>query len=511
MKFNLLALACLALSTASSAFTLVHTNDVMGDLEPCGCRSNPQGGLPRKANLLKRLNDTDLLQLDAGNLLFSSVTVPEPLRAQAETQAEWLLKGHTLLKHNAMTPGEKDFALGLKTFKKLMKPSGISVLAANLVDSKSGQPAFEKSRIYLGKTNAGRPLRVAVIGVYGDQLPLPIGLKALPAHAAVKQEIQKLKKKSDLIIVLSHQGLDADQELAKLVNGIDLIVGGYSQSFLQTPLAVEKTLIVQSSFRNQYIGVLPLEITLKPATYQMVGLDAGYNSPADAPSAMDEVVKNFKHSIAELNSREEAKLSAHSVLSGSEIKEKSFQTYSKCAECHLKQFDFWRKTEHILAYTVLLKADQAKNKECLACHTVGFAAKSGWTDVDGMAQISKNRESVISISGKKLSDYLVSVHEAAGIQSKIPSLIDGNEPITVQESLNGIQQSWTPVQCENCHQAGGDHPFSSGFSKKVDNLTCLKCHSPERAPAWYRKDGTPDVDLITTKRGQVTCPAGDLQ
>src|SRR4051794_9102822 len=94
------------------AATLVHTNDVFGDIEPCGCRTNPLGGMVRKANLLKKLKDPFVVQVDAGDLLFSSLELPELLAQQAEVQAGYLLKSMDQVHHDAVVPGEKDFALG---------------------------------------------------------------------------------------------------------------------------------------------------------------------------------------------------------------------------------------------------------------------------------------------------------------------------------------------------------------------------------------------------------------
>ncbi len=66
--------------------------------------------------------------------------------------------------------------------------------------------------------------------------------------------MKSLRGQADLFVVLSHQGLEADQKLAKAVPGIHLIVGAHTQSFLQEPIQVGETWIVQASFRNQQVG-----------------------------------------------------------------------------------------------------------------------------------------------------------------------------------------------------------------------------------------------------------------
>lgn len=94
---------------------------------------------------------------------------------------------------------------------------------------------------------------------------------------AIKAEIPKLKSQGvNIIIVLSHCGLDVDYKIAKNVGSdIDIIIGGHSHSFMYTgddppgpdtvvgkyPAIVDhkdggKTLIVHASCYMKYVGDL---------------------------------------------------------------------------------------------------------------------------------------------------------------------------------------------------------------------------------------------------------------
>ena len=59
-------------------------------------------------------------------------------------------------------------------------------------------------------------------------------MRFLDEVQAVKDEAEKLKSEGvDIIVVLTHCGLDRDREIAKLAGpNIDIIVGGHSHSFL---------------------------------------------------------------------------------------------------------------------------------------------------------------------------------------------------------------------------------------------------------------------------------------
>jgi hypothetical protein len=516
-----LALA-LAFAPPALAATLVYSNDVNGELEPCGCRNNPMGGMARKARMLKGLEDKTLLQLDAGDLLFDALQLPEALARQAELQASYLLKAHDLLGHDAVVPGEKDFALGLKAFDRLRKKAKLRFLAANLVRAKGGALLLPPNAIF----KKGK-LRVAVFGVVGESLPWPKELKATPALPAAREQAKKLRRKAELLIALTHQGYEADVALAQAVPEIDVIVGGHTQSFLQSPPKVGSTWIYQSSFRNQYVGVLPLAAPPTGEGHRLVGLDAGYEKPEDAAPAMVKLVAEFKAAVAELNAKEDMKLTRVDGPAGAE----KFHTFPRCAECHLFQFDFWRKTPHANALEPLIKAGQARNKECLTCHTVGFGDRQGFSDVNALAERrmlpapspSPAGNAVVEeyapsptdprpepVAAEDLAAYLKQVHSAKSLKDEVRLVRADPEPADIRRSLGQLGRSWAPVQCENCHQPGRDHPFSGAYAKAVSNDACLKCHTAERAPQWYTKTGQPDWEKIAQKRVSITCPAGSF-
>ncbi len=500
-------LSIAALARPANAVTLVYSNDVMAELEPCGCRTNPLGGMSRKAAFLKRHPDTVLLQVDAGNLLFSTTEYPEILKKQAELQAEYLLKALDQLGHDAVTPGLKDFALGVKVFERLKGKSKIKFLAANLKKAKGGK-FLEPHSIFTRETPDGKKLRIAVLGLVGENLEWPKELKATSAISAAKSLVPQLRGKADLVIALTHQGLEADEKLAKSVKGIDIIVGAHSQSFLQQPPKVGNTWIYQSSFRNQYIGVVPLTKPFESKDHQLVALDAGFDTPeGQDPTPMDRLVAEFKAAVGELNGKDMQTVLTQSIPD-SPVAAK-FQTFPRCSECHLKQFDFWRKTAHARALLPLMEKEQFRNKECLGCHTVGLGDPEGFSDVTLLGEEKKGEFNISPIPAEDLAHLLRSLHDAKSLKSEVKLTRSGDQRLPIRESLNRLHRSWAPVQCENCHQPGREHPFSGTYSKAVSQESCLKCHTAERAPEWY-KDGKPDLEKIARKRAQITCPAGDL-
>jgi 2',3'-cyclic-nucleotide 2'-phosphodiesterase (5'-nucleotidase family) len=75
--------------------------------------------------------------------------------------------------------------------------------------------------------------------------------------------VPELRRDADVMIVLSHAGLDDDRRMAARVPGIDVIVGGHSHTLLEAPVVVlnpanangyRGTAIVQAGSKGRWLG-----------------------------------------------------------------------------------------------------------------------------------------------------------------------------------------------------------------------------------------------------------------
>ncbi|MGE0616392.1 MAG: multiheme c-type cytochrome, partial [Bacteriovoracia bacterium] len=427
-----------------------------------------------------------------------------------------LIRAHKQLGHKVVVPGEKDFALGVDTLMKLKQPAKFVFLAANI--KRKGKLLLKASHLFKYPQPDGRTLRVLVIGAVGAQLDWPKELEVGSAVAAVKREVSAHQGKADLFIAVTHQGVDEDEVLAQAVPELDAIVGGHTQSFLQTPKKVGKTLILQSSYQNQYIGLLPLtRAPLSDEKHQLTSLDESLDIAPAVPPAndadakkfreMEALVKEFKEAVAKLNSKQTPGLSG-STGGNRPNPHAAYQTFVQCADCHTHQFDFWRKTKHADALTPLVNQKQIRNLECLGCHTLALGQKHGFHSLDRVAERSnpKNLEEREQIPIEKLAVYLRRIHEAQAMDTKVKTTDEDLEELPLDDSLSRFSKVWAPVQCESCHGPAGSHPVSGAYGKSVANDRCLTCHTSTRAPQWW-KGGKPDLEVIAQKRKLVSCPA----
>lgn len=81
----------------------------------------------------------------------------------------------------------------------------------------------------------------------------------------------------DLIVCLSHSGLEEDSALAEAVSGIDVIISGHTHEKTETPIIVGSTIIVQAGSYTQDLGVLDIEVTDTGITslvdYELIPID----------------------------------------------------------------------------------------------------------------------------------------------------------------------------------------------------------------------------------------------
>ena len=175
-----------------------------------------------------------------------------------------MLRAMDAMNYSAVNIGDQEFSNGIEFIESNMNLSSIPFVASNLESSDASKLDVPQQQIL---TIAG--LNILVMGVidsesyefysriYGDfdlVVTDPIvALKKIYAQARSNSRI-------DIVILLSNLGYDQDEQLARELDFIDVIIGGHSQHQFDRPLVIEKTIITQCGKNGQYLGHFVLQI-----------------------------------------------------------------------------------------------------------------------------------------------------------------------------------------------------------------------------------------------------------
>jgi 5'-nucleotidase / UDP-sugar diphosphatase len=247
--------------------TLFHTNDIHGSFLPEAASWRPDkapvGGfvaLARHVAAERRTAAGATLLLDAGDFMTGDpVTDLAPDGVAGVAMAEFM----NLVGYDAGVVGNHEFDAGRANIEKLVGKFEYPVLAADLADAK-GRPIFRAAPVILDRGG----LRIAVLGVscaeIRDVCPpsrLP-GVTLLDQITVLKDQLAGLTARTDLQVLISHSGIDRDQELARnlAAAGLDVIVGGHSHTRLTEPKLVAGVLVVQAGSNLKNLGRLDLAV-----------------------------------------------------------------------------------------------------------------------------------------------------------------------------------------------------------------------------------------------------------
>lgn len=157
------------------------------------------------------------------------------------------------------------------------------VLVANLYNKNSQHPTWLKPyKIYPAK----RGTRIGVIGLtaYFSLLYELLGWYLTEPLEELGNWIQALKDQCDVIILLSHLGLNHDERIALEYPEIDVILGGHTHHTLPEGKLVGQTLLAGAGKHGKYVGHVTLQVgdqTSKHAKlYDVMALPAVPNEKA---------------------------------------------------------------------------------------------------------------------------------------------------------------------------------------------------------------------------------------
>ena len=260
-------------------FCILHTNDMQSALIPhspaVDCHPEKEdptiGGFARLATAVGEIRENKMkegepvLLFDAGDFLGGSAFAWLALSGYAAELTIMQKMGY-----NAVAIGNHEYDYGPDVLAQYLLQAGYPeahqktlVLASNTEAPPDHPLAARGLYRKAGMFELENGLKVGVFSLIGKDAILVIGetgdMQFLDQHEAARWAVDELKEQgANVIVGITHSGVDEDRELAREVPGIDVIVGGHSETALYKPVLQGATIIVQAGHLGMYLGQLEL-------------------------------------------------------------------------------------------------------------------------------------------------------------------------------------------------------------------------------------------------------------
>ena len=233
------------------------------DFDKAARRYGKVGGFAHLATLVKRLKASrpGALLLDGGDTWQGSATA-------LWTDAQDMVDACKLLGVDVMT-GHWEFTYGMERVKEIVEKDfkgKIDFVAQNVKTNDFGDPVFNP---YTLRNVNGIP--VAIIGQAFPYTPIanPRYMVADWAFGIQDENMQKMVDEArsngaQLVVVLSHNGMDVDLKMASRVRGIDAIFGGHTHDGVPVAVPVKNaggtTLVTNAGSNSKFLGVMDFDV-----------------------------------------------------------------------------------------------------------------------------------------------------------------------------------------------------------------------------------------------------------
>lgn len=370
------------------------------------------------------------------------------------------LQAFALVGIDAWTPGEGDLALGPARVAALVDAHGIPAISSNLSCeglSLDSHRVVERGGVRLGFVAVIDPALVEEIPGCSAQPPLP----------ALTRVVEQLPQDLDAVILLDHQGVDADETLAAAIPRLDLVVNGHGRKLLTSPrsLGADGVQLAAGS-RGKALGVAEIRFT--------PGAD-GYAAATSGTDELQRRIERYSDRLAK----------AEALLADPE-------TDAKTVERATRQKDFYG-TE-LDKMKASLAAAQAASTE--PRHQVSGSLVQLTADIEdhpATAALVSGALDAITLAEQQASQEAEHTPEASPFLGST-SCAECHPSEHGQWSTTGHARAWQTLfaekrhldrDCFECHVTGAFHDDGPHHPVQVlpalQDVGCESCHGPGRA------------------------------
>ncbi|MBQ1319347.1 MAG: bifunctional metallophosphatase/5'-nucleotidase [Solobacterium sp.] len=249
--------------------TLLHSNDMHGDFLPhTDAEGKETGGLARLSGYIQdtRKREKNVIYANGGDMFRGSVIDSEYMGLST-------IELMNLLSPDVTTVGNHEVDYGLAHLLFLEKCARFPIINANFYVTLNNTRLFKP---YINVEVGG--LRVMFIGILTEEvLASTKSEKVIGTFLNVEEAAREVgiicdnyrTTQTDLTILLTHIGIEADRKLARLLDpgwGVDMIIGAHSHTMMTEPEIVNGVPIVQAYTGTGQIGRFDLTIDTETGT-----------------------------------------------------------------------------------------------------------------------------------------------------------------------------------------------------------------------------------------------------
>ena len=276
------------------------------DFEKAARRYGKVGGFAHLATLVKRMKASrpGALLLDGGDTWQGSAT-------SLWTNAQDMVDACKLLGVDVMT-GHWEFTYGMDRVMEIVQKDfkdKVDFVAQNVKTNDFGDPVFKP---YTLRNINGVP--VAIIGQAFPYTPIanPRYMVADWGFGIQDVNLQKVVdeargKGAQLVVVLSHNGMDVDLKMASRVRGVDAIFGGHTHDGVPVAIPVKNaggtTLVTNAGSNGKFLAVMDFEVKdgkMADFRYRLLPVFANQLAPdAEMQALIDRVRAPYEAKLSE--------------------------------------------------------------------------------------------------------------------------------------------------------------------------------------------------------------------
>lgn len=142
---------------------------------------------------------------------------------------------------------------------QLYEQAEFKVVIANIYDSHNERPNWA---IPYAVHTTKQGTRIAFIGLtaFFHRFYSELGWELSEPFAELKEQLQQIKGKADMIVILSHLGIHEDEKMAEDFPEIDIILGAHTHHVLHHGKLVHDTLLCCAGKYGFYIGQVQIQV-----------------------------------------------------------------------------------------------------------------------------------------------------------------------------------------------------------------------------------------------------------